>query len=127
VAILGRMTGGVISARSSDGITGGVLASPEQVPIVVQGKKQVLGYQPGFFMPEVGFEGTWGNFRAGLLVGALLLRASGPLFTNRAIGVTQGCPRDNEICALPVRSLPAESAYGKFVLWVPQLTAGYSF
>jgi hypothetical protein len=86
-------------------------------------------------MPELGMEVTLSRFHLGVLLGMFILVPNGPKFGSyRQIGVhpteQQPCPTDNPghvLCTPNVNIIPDERAYGSFQIWLPQITAGYTF
>lgn len=149
LSFLFRTTVGLFAARSTDPVEGtvcreGQCTNAGTLRVSVSGKGQILDSTSGFVMPELGIDAKWGDLRAGLSLGLLLLTADGPSFANREVGVDPSTCRvaSGVVSAACAPNKPLwepdpgdprgqkviELAYRSFApLWVPQLSVTYSF
>jgi hypothetical protein len=148
VNVLTRITAGLISARSADGIRASAtrprgaarrtppfgwavppLGPNDSAEAFIAGKSQVLSSQPGFVMPEIGMEVERRRIRLGLFLGVLFIPANGPAFGRREIGFDpKTCGSTSTVACTPnSKAIVEERAYGPVQVWVPQFAVGYTF
>jgi hypothetical protein len=123
-----RMTAGLLAAESTDVLTGTALAAGGAAPLGITGAGTTLTSSPFFFMPEVGVEAPVGPLRLGLVLGALFIPGSGPIYPFGPATVTPTCSAQNPVqigCAKDSSVLENERAFRPFGVLLPQLTAAY--
>jgi hypothetical protein len=124
-----RITVGVLSARTSDPITGTAVTNDAPVDIVVSSQNEVLRSQPLFLMPELGMNAWWDDIYAGISLGIFIVPSKGPRFSHVETGVkSPGCGATTGAGCAPNSGIVAgERAYGPLWIWVPQIAAGHVF
>jgi hypothetical protein len=83
-----------------------------------------------FAMPGVGAEYTSGKFSLGLGLAAAIFLLDGPALGNGELGPEKAaaCPSSAPLaCARGTTAFAGERAFSRFILWVPQITAGLEF
>jgi len=124
---------GAVLMRSTDQVTASAATADESAAAFVQNAGAAAGSAALFAMPAAEVRVRLGAFHvgAGLVVPVFLLR--GPQNDHGDTGVVaQGrcdatANRDSVDCAPFHRAVAAERTYGRFVLLVPVLAAGYTF
>jgi hypothetical protein len=130
VGFLARASVGVLFAHISDPITGTAQTGATSVPILVSNRDETLLQAIGFVQPELGAEARLGSLRVGFTFGVAFFPALGPRFSHDSTGVSPRCDAAHPTavgCAPITHILAGERAFGPFLVWTPQVAAGYSF
>jgi len=110
--VTGRVTVGVLAARSSDAIDGTAVTSAGSIDVVTTDRGQVKTSQPGFVMPEIGVDLVSGRVRVAASLGALVMAVQGPRFTHSQIGLRTPACVDGGLGCLPnTGAVASEVAY----------------
>jgi hypothetical protein len=135
VRALGRLSLGAFFARSSDVVTGVATGGGESAPVNVARSGKAASGATVFAMPELGLELTSGRLSVGFGLGVGFFLLDGPTLSNGEITpatspLTPGappCTAERAACFRGSNAIAQERAYGRFVLFVPQLSAGWAF
>jgi hypothetical protein len=135
LAVIPRLTGAAVFAKSVDDITG--QAQTTGAPVAIRRTGEGSGQAPSSvaiaLIPEVEVSydivaGLW----AGVSFAALFVTRDGPELTNGALSVPYDCPKGADPgsvgCAQDYGGINGEKAYGRGrLMFIPQITAGYRF
>jgi hypothetical protein len=119
---------GAIAAR--DAITGSARNSSSSGAIDIEASGRTERGALVLAIPEVSFGVRLGAFHVSLGVSALASLTNGPKLPTGEMRVTDASPSctPGTVQCAPAKSLLAgERAFGRFVMWVPQLSVGVSF
>jgi hypothetical protein len=130
-AFVARTTLGVLFASASDPITGSLSVGGASAPVIVENQNQTLRSQPLFVMPAMGLQLRFRLLNVSLALGTAFFPLSGPRFDHAQTGAATNCPYTPNPgtpgCAPASAVVANERAYGPFLLWLPQLSAGLVF
>ena len=118
IAILTRLgIGGVIASTKDDIAAAALAGTSTRTSHVASGGESVTSFAP-FVLPNIGASARLGRAYVSLSLGAIFATSRGPALPTGAVS-TRDFP-DSSV-------LVGERGYGPFVLWVPQIEAGYGF
>jgi hypothetical protein len=127
-AFVARTTLGVLFASASDPFTGSLSVGGASAPVTVENQNQTLRSQALFVMPAMGLELRWRFLHVSLALGTAFFPLSGPRFEHAQTEAALNCPYKaypgTPGCAPASAVVANERAYGPFLLWLPQLSAG---
>jgi hypothetical protein len=127
-AFVARTTLGVLFASTSDPITGSLSVGGASAPVTVENQNQTLRSQAFFVMPAMGLELRFRILHVSLELGAAFFPLFGPRFEHAQTAAAPNCPYTASPgtpgCAPASAVVANERAYGPFLLWLPQLSAG---
>jgi hypothetical protein len=129
VSLVARWAGGLLIARVTDPLDVQVTANGTTEPGSVRGRPEGLETAAPFFWPEVGAELSFGRMRVGAAVAAAIFPFDGPKFgrTDLMVGpCAAGADAASPSCARNER-IEEQRAFGPLTVWIPQVSAGYSF
>lgn len=127
-----RISVGAHFAASRDEIAGDVTRGAEREPVSLE-RSGRSGRAVNFFaLPEVSASFLFGRVHASLGLGLALFLLDGPASSHGDLQVVDGASRCGgdpiRVACVPADAVIArEKPYGSFLLWVPQIGAGYSF
>ncbi|MBW2529076.1 MAG: PEGA domain-containing protein [Deltaproteobacteria bacterium] len=129
ISLLGRTTLGVFFSVAHDDVQGTAYTTGDAVPIVL-GQRTFERQVSLFVMPELGAHAMFGQVDLGLSLGlAFFPFIEGPELPNQPLGVvpTSGVPISDIRAAKNTDAIANERAYGSFAVWVPRVSAAYTF
>jgi hypothetical protein len=131
LALVSRVTAGVLFAGASDPITGSATTATGSAPIVVSGRGQRVTSIDPFVEPELGLEVRAAGFHVGVGLGLAAFVGVGPPYGHDLLEVEPaGCSSAKPAapaCAPASTLVASERANGPFALLLPTLSAGYGF
>lgn len=129
-ALLGRTTLGVFFSVASDDVQGTARTTGEPVATEL-GNRDPQRQVTLFVMPEIGAHGMFGPVDLGLSLGlAFFPFIEGPELVNAPLrpgGETNDADPSDVRNAGSTDAIADERAYGLFALWVPRISAAYTF
>lgn len=131
-AFVSRVMVGVLFASARDPIAATANPAGNALDLAVARRFEPVSAPSLFVAPELGLDVSWGGFHGGVSLGLMFFPMIGPAFAHPEVGnPVARC--DPETAAVPVECAPNsdvladERAFGLFTVWLPQVTAGYSF
>jgi hypothetical protein len=118
LSVLTRLgIGGVIASAKDDVGAAALAGTSTRTSVVANGGESVTSFAP-FIMPSIGTSARLGHAYVAFTFGAFLSTSRGPTLPTGAIS-TRDFPDSN--------ALVGERGYGPFILFLPQIEAGYGF
>jgi hypothetical protein len=125
-----RVDLGMLFASVRDPSSGQANQGTDQLPVNFEASGKVTRGVTAFVMPGVGAEYTKGKFSLGLGLSAAIFLLDGPALGNGELGPTQAatCTSAGALaCTKGTNAFAGERSFSRFIVWVPQITAGLEF
>jgi hypothetical protein len=129
--LLGRAAFGALLASARDPVRATASTGGESVPATIEKSGDSARGVAAYVRPEVGGDVRFGRLQLGLSLSLAYFLTDGPSLPNGAIkvpitGCTPANPGDVH-CAKDAPLTANEHPWTRALLWMPQLTAGYTF
>lgn len=122
ISFLGRLSGGLLFAWARDSV---IVRYHDRFPLTVQGGVNWLESRMPFVAPELGIRAKWGAVSVGVALATAFFPEAGDPFDRTVIGNPRACAKGSDpaatACGSDSDALAANTPYGPFMLWMPQV------
>jgi hypothetical protein len=131
LALTGRATVGALFGSAADPLEGTAFAGGARSPVHVSGASESASSNVLFVAPELGLSARYRSFFFSAALSVAFFPMEGPTLEHAELGIRPNCGPGADPasvgCARNSSLVANERAHGSFVLWMPQLAAGYAF